>query len=216
MSRWPTRPCSIGPGPAAQSYLVIEQHRRRLPADRRRGGPSRLRLPLRARGLRRGLDRAAGHHLHRPECPCHRRHGRQDRIEALRPRGRRLHRSRQPRRRPRRRPCRRDRRCHRLSRDDQGLGGRRRQGHADRAPRPAEVADGFARARSEAAASFGDDRIFIEKLHREPAPHRDPGDGRQARPRDPPRRARMLDPAPQPEGARRGALRLCSIPRRGR
>ena len=33
---------------------------------------------------------------------------------------------------------------------------------------PAEVAEGFARARSEAAASFGDDRIFIEKFIENP------------------------------------------------
>ena len=39
-----------------------------------------------------------------------------------------------------------------------------------------------------------------------PAPHRNPGDGRQARQRRPPVRARMLDPAPQPEGHRGGAV----------
>ena len=33
---------------------------------------------------------------------------------------------------------------------------------------PSEVADGFARARSEAAASFGDDRIFIERFIEDP------------------------------------------------
>src|SRR5215213_5433606 len=33
---------------------------------------------------------------------------------------------------------------------------------------PAEVADGFARARSEAASSFGDDRVFVEKFITDP------------------------------------------------
>ncbi len=56
-----------------------------------------------------------------------------------------------------------DRRRDRLSGDDQGLGRRRRQGHAHRA---------FGRrsrrrlrlARAEAKSSFGDDRVFIEKF----------------------------------------------------
>ena len=44
------------------------------------------------------------------------------------------------------------------------------------------------------------------EVHREPAPHRDPGAGRQARQRHLPGRARVLHPAPQPEGDRGGAL----------
>ena len=42
-------------------------------------------------------------------------------------------------------------------------------------------------------------------LPRGPAPRRGPGAGRLARQRDPPRRARLLDPAPPPEGDRGGA-----------
>ena len=64
----------------------------------------------------------------------------------------------------------------------------------------------LAPCRPRRAGAFGDDRIFIEKFIVEPAPHRDPGAGRQARPRRPPVRARMLDPAPQPEGHRGGAV----------
>ena len=41
-------------------------------------------------------------------------------------------------------------------------------------------------------------------LPRGPAPRRGPGAGRLARQRDPPRRARLLDPAPPPEGDRGG------------
>src|SRR3712207_9566217 len=33
---------------------------------------------------------------------------------------------------------------------------------------PGEVAEGFARARSEAASSFGDDRVFVEKFITDP------------------------------------------------
>ena len=44
------------------------------------------------------------------------------------------------------------------------------------------------------------------EVHRRSAPHRDPGAGRQARQRDLSRRARMFDPAPQPEGHRGGAV----------
>ena len=36
----------IGPPPSAESYLDIDAHRRGLPQDRRRGGASRLRLPV--------------------------------------------------------------------------------------------------------------------------------------------------------------------------
>ncbi len=69
-----------------------------------------------------------------------------------------------------------------------------------------EVAEGFARAKSEAKSSFGDDRDVHREVHRQSAPHRDPGAGRQARQRHLSRRARMLDPAPQPEGHRGGAV----------
>ena len=44
------------------------------------------------------------------------------------------------------------------------------------------------------------------KIHRQSAPYRDPGARRQARQRHLSRRARMLDPAPQPEGDRGGAV----------
>ena len=52
----------------------------------------------------------------------------------------------------------------RLSRDDQGVGRRRRQGHAHRLRPASECEEGFVLARSEAKSSFGDDRIFIEKF----------------------------------------------------
>ena len=87
----------IGPPPAAESYLLIEQDHRRLPQDRRRGGASGLRLPVRARGVSEGAERRR-HRLHRPECRRDRRDGRQDRIQEGGGEGRRLDRARPSRR----------------------------------------------------------------------------------------------------------------------
>ena len=47
----------IGPPPAAESYLRIPSRRRRRGHDRLRGGPSRLRVPVREPGVRRGVRR---------------------------------------------------------------------------------------------------------------------------------------------------------------
>ena len=56
----------------------------------------------------------------------------------------------------------------RLSGDDQGLGRRRRQGHARRLQRRARRARASPRAATRRKASFGDDRVFIEKFVEEP------------------------------------------------
>ena len=48
---------AIGPPAAAKSYLVDRQDRRRLQGERRRGGASRLRLSVRARGVSQGARR---------------------------------------------------------------------------------------------------------------------------------------------------------------
>ena len=122
---------AIGPPAAAESYLVIEKIVAAAKGDRRGGGASRLRLPLRARSLRAGARRRR-HRLHRPEPARDRSDGRQDRIEEIRQRRQSVHRPRLPRRDRNRRPRRSDRRRDRLSRHDQGLGRRRRQGHAHR------------------------------------------------------------------------------------
>ena len=99
----------------------------------------------------------------------------------------------------------------RLSGDDQGLRRRRRQGHAHRAFRQ--------RGRRGLRALEIRGEILVRRrphvhreVHRQSAPHRDPGAGRQARQRHLSRRARMLDPAPQSEGDRGGAV---AVARRG-
>ena len=107
-----------------------------------------------------------------------------------------------------------DRRRDRLSGDDQGLRRRRRQGHAHRAratPRSRKASR--ARTLRGQVALRRRPRLHRE-IHRRSAPYRNPGAGRQARQRHPSRRARMLDPAPQPEGHRGGAVARCSMRRR--
>ena len=56
-----------------------------------------------------------------------------------------------------------DRERHRLSGDDEGLGRRRRQGHAPRVEREGR-ARGLRSVKREGLNSFGDDRVFIEKF----------------------------------------------------
>ena len=82
-----------GPAPAAESYLVIDRDRSRpAPRHGRPGGASRLRLPVGARGLSVGARGRRGD-VHRPQCPCHRGDGRQDRIQEGGRSGRRFHRA---------------------------------------------------------------------------------------------------------------------------
>ena len=69
-----------------------------------------------------------------------------------------------------------------------------------------EVAEGFNLAKAEAKSSFGDDRVFIEKFIVDPRHIEIQVLGRQAWQCDLSRRARMFDPAPQPEGHRGGAV----------
>ncbi len=76
----------------------------------------------------------------------------------------------------------------------------------------AEAREGFDRSKSEAASSFGDDRIFIEKFVTEPRHIEIQVLADCSRQRGLARRARMLDPAAQPEGHRGGAV---AVPRRG-
>ena len=173
----------------------------------RRRHPPRLRLPLRERRLRPGRHRRRPH-LGRTAARRHRRDGRQDRGQAHR------------------RPSSASRCCRassshgdvadRVGRPGrersgyplhgQGGGRRRRPGHAGGA-RPTTSSPTPSRPRQrEAAASFGNGTVFAERLLAGAPPHRDPGGRRRPRPRGPPRRARVLDPAAPPEAHRGVAL----------
>ena len=79
-----------------------------------------------------------------------------------------------------------------------GGGGRGLRRVDARSALAAEVAT----ARSEAEAAFGDGRLMLERLVDGRAARGDPDPRRRPRPRDPPRRARLLGAAPAPEGDR--------------
>ena len=100
---------------------------------------------------------------------------------------------------------------HRLPGDGQGVGRRRRQGHAHRPRRPGAARRARARALRSALLVRRRSRVHREVRGRA-APHRDPGAGRPARQHRLPRRARMLDPEAPPEGDRGGAV---TVPGRG-
>ncbi len=122
----------IGPPAAAESYLLIDKIVEACRKTGARGRASRLRLPVRARGVsaRAGKGR---NRLHRSQSGRDRRDGRQDRIQESRGESQRLDGAGPSRRHRGRKACGEDRRRDRLSRDDQGLRRRRRQGDADRA-----------------------------------------------------------------------------------
>ena len=80
----------------------------------------------------------------------------------------------------------------------------------------AEARDGFRSAHQRGEVSLRRRPRLHREIHRGAAPHRDPGARRRARQRHPSRRARMLDPAPPPEGDRGGAVARSSTRRRAR
>ena len=194
--------------PSRRSHPRGRAHRRRA------GDPSRLRLPLGERGLRRGL-RARGRRVHRPAGVRDPRDGLEERGEAHHGAGGRTARRRLPRRRagsgvPAARS-----RSHRLPGAHQGLRRRRRQGHAHRRGR------GRLRRRARLVQARGDVRLRRRPRPRREvpppaAPHRDPGLRRPPRQLRASLRARLLGPAAPPEGPRgsAGARHDAGAPRR--
>ena len=169
----------------------------------RAGHPSRLRLPVGERGLRRRVQEG-GHRLHRPFARGDRGDGRQVGGQATDGEGRRAARARLSRRRAGCRVPGEGSGAHRLPRADQALGRRRRQGHAGcRGPKFVSGNSGRREARSEVLLRR---RARADRaLPRPAAPHRDPGVRRHARQCGPSLRARLLGAAPPPEGARGSA-----------
>ena len=163
-----------------------------------------LRLPQRECRLRAGGDRRRAD-LGRAEAGQHPRHGPQGRGEEADGRGRRAGDARLSRRGPGPEAPEEGSRRDRLSGADQGGRGRRRQGHAPgrRAPRTSTTRSKAASARRR--RSFGDDRVLHREIHPLAAPHRGAGVRRQPRQRRPSVRARLLAPAPPPEGDRGSA-----------
>ena len=71
---------------------------------------------------------------------------------------------------------------------------------------PDEAERAFESAQREGEKYFADGARLRRALPRGPAPRRGAGAGRRARERDPPRRARLHDPAPPPEAGRGDAV----------
>ena len=69
-----------------------------------------------------------------------------------------------------------------------------------------EAFEGFTSCRNEAQGELRRRPRLHREVRRGAAPHRDPGARRRARQRRLPERARVLDPAPPPEGDRGGAV----------
>ena len=155
----------IGPAPAAESYLVMEKIIEACKATGAEAVHPGYGLLLGARSL---PNRAAEepHRLHRSEPKAIAAMG--DKIESKKAAAA-----------PRSRPCpatsvrsktassREDRQRDRLSGHDQGLGRRRRQGHAHRLECK-EAEEGFELARSEAKSSSATTACFVEKFIENP------------------------------------------------
>ena len=189
-----------------ESYLSIDEVLRVAQAVGRRRDPSRLRAVVGKPGIRRGL-RGRRHHLHRPEARDDAPARQQGGGAQPRHRGRRAGGAgdRAAARRPRRGQG--DGGGDRLSGDAQGVLGRRRPRHAGD-PRGSR-----SRARGDGRQARGQGRLrqgrgLSREADRARPPRRGAGARRHARQRGAPVRARLLDPAPQPEGrrARAGAL----------
>ena len=149
--------------PRAAELPQHRRRRRRRPPHRRTSDPSRLRIPLGERRIRRRTG-SRGHRVHRAAGQGDPDHGRQDRRQddgvGVRCAGRARHRAARP---DRRRPDRR-----RQATSAIRCWSSRRRAAAARAcgscTRPSELPAALTSARREAGAAFGDDTLFLERF----------------------------------------------------
>ena len=185
-------------GPRRRRYLDVDAVVAAAVLARAPRRSTRLRLPVRARGVRRGGDR-------RPGC-VRRPAGRGDGGDG--PQGRRA-RDRRRGRGPGRAVVPTPTRGWPQPSWTTRCWSRLRRAAAARAcgssGRPDELADAVAAAQREARSAFGDDTHAVREVRRARPAHRGAGHGRRPRQRRAPVRARLLGPAPPPEGARGGA-----------
>ena len=195
----------IGPPPAKDSYLNIPAILSAAADHRRRGDPSRLRLPRRERRLRRDGG-GAWPDLHRPLARAYPHDGRQDRRQGARWRSSACRWCRAPTAR-----CRTSRRRATWPADigypvlikaAAGGGGRGMKVARD----AASLEEAFRVARTEAKRRVRQRRRLYREVSRPPAPYRVAGAGRRARQRRAFRRARLQPAAAAPEAAGGGRL----------
>ncbi len=201
MSLAADRAVAIGPAPAADSYLSIPTHHRRRARERRRRGPSRLRLLSENAAFAAACD-DAGLVVRRPAGRRHRADGIEDRGAAAHGEARRADRA----RRDAGRSVRRRRRARAIERvgfpalvkASAGGGGKGMRACATPARSTAIQA-----ARREAAAAFGDGTLYVERLIERPHHVEVQVFARRPRQRRAPLRARVLGAAAASEGHRR-------------
>ena len=134
MCGWPTRACGSGPRRRRESYLKAELIIDACKATGAEAVHPGYGFLSERESFAKALAKAE-HRLHRPAAQRDRGDGRQDRIEEAGAEGGGQHRPRLSRRDRDHRRSGEDRQGHRLSGDDEGLGRRRRQGHAARVHR---------------------------------------------------------------------------------
>ena len=205
-SRWPTRPYPIGPAPARESYLNGRRASSRRPGARGADAIHPGYGFLSENAAFAEACAAAGSSSSARRPPRSAPWAARATAKALMERGRRAARARLPRRRPGRRRSSRARPSAIgypvLIKASAGGGGKgMRVVDRGRRLRRAQLAG----AKREAAAAFGDDRVLLERYLTRPRHVEIQVFADSARQLRPPVRARLLDPAPPPEGDRGGA-----------